>query len=77
MVKLIQKSGYIKSGGAGGYMKYIATRPRVERHGEHDGVDSLLGQMTAFWVGGSDHGVDMGMDRGRAGEYPGSGGVPC
>ena len=34
MVKLIQKSGYIKSGGAG-YMKYIATRPRVERHGEH------------------------------------------
>ena len=30
MVKLIQKSGYIKSGGAGGYMKYIATRPRVE-----------------------------------------------
>lgn len=35
MVKLIQKSGYIKSGGAGGYIKYIATRPRVERHGEH------------------------------------------
>ncbi len=31
MVKLIQKSGYIKSGGrAGGYMKYIATREGVE-----------------------------------------------
>ena len=31
MVKLIQKSGYIKSGGrAGGYMKYIATRKGVE-----------------------------------------------
>ena len=31
MVWLIQKSGYIKSGGAGGYMKYIATRERVEK----------------------------------------------
>ena len=31
MVKLIQKSGYIKSGGAGGYMKYIGTRERVEK----------------------------------------------
>ena len=31
MVQLIQKSGFIKSGGAGGYMKYIGTRERVER----------------------------------------------
>ena len=31
MVKLIQKSGYIKSGGAGGYMEYIGTRERVEK----------------------------------------------
>ena len=31
MVKLIQKSGYIKAGGASGYMKYIATRERVEK----------------------------------------------
>ena len=31
MVRLIQKSGYIKSGNASGYMKYIATRERVER----------------------------------------------
>ena len=31
MVRLIQKSGYIKSGGASGYMKYIATRERVEK----------------------------------------------
>ena len=31
MVRLIQKSGYIKSGGAGGYMKYIGTRERVEK----------------------------------------------
>ena len=32
MAKLIQKSGYIKSGGtAAGYMKYIATRENVER----------------------------------------------
>lgn len=30
MSKLIQKSGYIKSGNAGGYMKYIATRENVE-----------------------------------------------
>ena len=30
MVRLIQKSGYIKPGSAGGYMKYIATRERVE-----------------------------------------------
>lgn len=34
MSKLIQKSGYIKNGSAGGYMKYIATREGVERlHG--------------------------------------------
>ena len=31
MVRLIQKSGYIKPGSAGGYMKYIATRERVEK----------------------------------------------
>ena len=31
MARLIQKSGYIKAGKAGGYMKYIATRERVER----------------------------------------------
>nr|WP_325295568.1 MobP3 family relaxase [uncultured Oscillibacter sp.] len=31
MVRLIQKSGYIKSGRASGYMKYIATRERVEK----------------------------------------------
>ena len=31
MVKLVQKSGYIKSGKAGGYMRYIATREGVER----------------------------------------------
>ena len=31
MVRLIQKSGYIKAGGASGYMKYIATRERVEK----------------------------------------------
>lgn len=31
MVRLIQKSAFIKPGGAGGYMKYIATRERVEK----------------------------------------------
>lgn len=31
MAKLVQKSGYIKSGKAGGYMKYIATREGVEK----------------------------------------------
>ena len=31
MAKLVQKSGYIKSGKAGGYMRYIATREGVER----------------------------------------------
>ena len=31
MVKLVQKSGYIKSGKAGRYMKYIATREGVEK----------------------------------------------
>ena len=30
MPKLVQKSGYIQSGNAGGYMKYIATREGVE-----------------------------------------------
>ena len=46
MAKLILKSPYIKStGGASGYLKYIATRPRAERLGEHglfgdsDGID--------------------------------------
>ena len=31
MPKLVQKSGYIKSGKAGGYMRYIATRENVEK----------------------------------------------
>ena len=31
MAKLVQKSGYIKSGKASGYMRYIATREGVER----------------------------------------------
>lgn len=31
MAKLIQKSGYIKSGAGGGYLKYIATREGVEK----------------------------------------------
>ncbi len=31
MPKLVLKSGYIKAGKAGGYMKYIATRERVEK----------------------------------------------
>ena len=31
MVKLIQKSGYIKSGAGSGYLKYIATREGVEK----------------------------------------------
>ena len=30
MAKLIQKCGYIKAGGGGAYMKYIATREGVE-----------------------------------------------
>lgn len=35
MVRLVQKSGYIKPGGAAGYMKYIATRQGVEKlHGQ-------------------------------------------
>lgn len=29
-MKLIQKCGYIKAGGGGAYMKYIATREGVE-----------------------------------------------
>ena len=35
MVCLIQKSGYIKSGNAGRYMKYIATRERVEQGNQY------------------------------------------
>ena len=31
MPKLVQKSGYIQAGKAGGYMKYIATREGVEK----------------------------------------------
>lgn len=31
MAKLVQKSGYIKSEKAGGYMRYIATREGVEK----------------------------------------------
>lgn len=33
MVKLIQKSGFIKPGKAAGYLKYIATRDGVEKIG--------------------------------------------
>ena len=34
MPRLVQKCGYIRSGGAGGYAKYIATREGVEKlHG--------------------------------------------
>ena len=31
MPKLVQKSGYVKGGKAGGYMNYIATRENVEK----------------------------------------------
>ena len=31
MPKLVQKSGYVKDGKAGGYMNYIATRENVEK----------------------------------------------
>ena len=31
MPKLVQKCGFIKPGKAAGYMKYIATRERVEK----------------------------------------------
>ena len=31
MPRLVQKSGYIKGGKAGGYMNYIATRENVEK----------------------------------------------
>ena len=31
MARLVQKSGYIKPGKAGGYLRYIATRERVEK----------------------------------------------
>lgn len=50
MAKLIQKSGYIKSGGtAAGYMKYIATRENVEKlHGNGPATENqkkLIAQM--------------------------------
>ena len=82
MPKLVQKSGYIKGGKAGGYMNYIATRenaeklernmdetqgreqylkymvtrPRVERHGEHGlfsstpsvSLDAALRELDAY-----------------------------
>ena len=38
MAKLVQKSGYIKSEKAGGYMKYIATREGVEKLTGNDPV---------------------------------------
>ena len=45
MVRLIQKSGYIKPGSAGGYMKYIATRERVEKlERTMDAIRSKYGQ---------------------------------
>ena len=50
MVRLIQKSGYIKASGASGYMKYIATRERVDKlegsgpvtKGQRQLIESLL-----------------------------------
>ena len=38
MAKLVQKSGYIKSEKAGGYMKYISTREGVEKLTGHGPV---------------------------------------
>ena len=40
MAKLVQKSGYIKSGKAGGYMKYIATREGAEKLAGNGAVTS-------------------------------------
>ena len=40
MAKLVQKSGYIKSGKAGGYMRYIATREGVEKLAGNGAVTS-------------------------------------
>ena len=40
MAKLVQKSGYIKSGKASGYMRYIATREGVEKLAGNDPVTS-------------------------------------
>ena len=59
MARLIVKSPYIKCGGgqsAGGYMKYIATRPRAERLGSHglfgdkDGVelDKAMAELESY-----------------------------
>ena len=42
MPKLVQKSGYIKAGKAGGYMKYIATRENVEKLDRN--ADEALGR---------------------------------
>ena len=39
MVKLIQKSGFIKPGKAAGYLKYIATRDGVEKIGPEAYMD--------------------------------------
>ena len=41
MAKRVQKSGYIKSGKAGGYMRYIATREGVEK------IDNTFGLLPA------------------------------
>lgn len=50
MPKLVQKSGYIKGGKAGGYMNYIATRENVEKlernAGEVQGREQYLKYMT-------------------------------
>ena len=56
MAKLIQKSGYIKSGGtAAGYMKYIATRENVEKlHGNGPATENqkkLIAQMLSDFPG--------------------------
>lgn len=40
MVKLIQKSGFIKPGNAAGYIKYIAARDRVEKIGPKGYLES-------------------------------------
>lgn len=42
MVRLIQKSGIIQSNGAGGYMRYIATRDGVEKVQGRDGYMNYI-----------------------------------
>ena len=59
MVKLIQKSGFIKPGKAAGYLKYIATRDGVEKIGLEGYLEYMAERPSSHGLFGSRPAEDL------------------